>query len=240
VVSPSHQYPAGVTLSATRRIELLNWARSRGSWIVEDDYDSYFRYAGRPMSALQGVDPASPSAHVIYVGTFSKTVFPSLRLGFCIVPGALIDTVTNARAVADRNSPIVDQAALAEFIADGHYERHLRRIRLICQERHQAMRLHLARELGDELLLSPSSAGTHVLARLRDSGSDDHHLVTRIVSMAAAAGLVIFPLSRYCITPPARDALVLGFGGLSPRRIGVGAEQLAWIVRQARKRRSRR
>ena len=166
VVSPSHQYPAGVTLSATRRMALLNWARSAGSWIVEDDYDSYFRYAGRPMSALQGVDRAAPQqAHVIYVGTFSKTVFASLRLGFCVVPDSLVDAVVNARAVADRNSPIIDQAALAEFITAGHYERHLRRLRLICQERYQAMRLHFARVLGDQVVLSPVSAGTHVLGR---------------------------------------------------------------------------
>ena len=122
VVSPSHQYPTGATLSATRRAALLDWARSTGAWIVEDDYDSYFRYSGRPMSALQGVD-----RDVVYVGTFSKTVFPALRLGFCVVPESILDAVINARAVADRNSPIVDQAALAEFIVNGHYDRHLRR-----------------------------------------------------------------------------------------------------------------
>ena len=238
VVSPSHQYPAGVTLSATRRIELLNWARSSGSWIVEDDYDSYFRYAGRPMSALQGVDrAASPRAHVIYVGTFSKTVFPSLRLGFCVVPDALVDAVVNARAVADRNSPILDQAALAEFIDDGHYERHLRRVRLICHERYLAMRMHFARVFGDALVVSPASAGTHVLGRFGGSpGDGDRRLVKRVAMMAAEEGLVVFPLSRYCVAPPSREALVLGFGGLSPRRIGAGAEKLAAVVRRARTR----
>jgi len=238
VVSPSHQYPAGVTLSATRRIELLNWARASGAWIVEDDYDSYFRYAGRPMSALQGVDRASPPrAHVIYVGTFSKTMFPSLRLGFCVVPDPLVDAVVNARAVADRNSPILDQAALAGFIEGGHYDRHLRRVRLICQERYQAMRSHFARVFGDTLVLSPASAGTHVLGRFGGrTGDGDRRLVKTVVTMAAEEGLVVFPLSRYCVTPPPRDALVLGFGGLSPRRIGAGAEKLAVIVRRARKR----
>jgi GntR family transcriptional regulator/MocR family aminotransferase len=235
VVSPSHQYPAGVTLSATRRIELLNWARASGSWIVEDDYDSYFRYAGRPMSALQSVDrTASPHAHVIYVGTFSKTVFPSLRLGFCVVPSVLVDAVVNARAVADRNSPILDQAALAEFITEGHYDRHLRRVRLICQERYQAMRLHFARVFGADLVLSAASAGTHVLGRFGGTPRDgDRRLVRRVATMAAEDGLVVFPLSRYCVTPPQRDALVLGFGGLSPRRIAAGAEKLAAIVRRA-------
>jgi GntR family transcriptional regulator/MocR family aminotransferase len=234
VVSPSHQYPAGVTLSATRRLALLRWARARGAWIVEDDYDSYFRYAGRPMSALQGVDRAGAHGHVIYVGTFSKTVFPSLRLGFCVVPEPLVDVVTNARAIADRNSPMIDQAALAEFIARGQYERHLRRLRLVCEERYEAMRLHFERVLGEQLTLSAASAGTHVLGHFRGALSNDRGLAVRVSRLAAAEGMVVFPLSRYCVTPPAHDALVLGFGGLSPRRIAAGAERLAAILRRAR------
>ncbi len=236
VVSPSHQYPAGVTLSATRRLQLLNWARSSGSWIVEDDYDSYFRYAGRPMSALQGVDrTAAGSPHVIYVGTFSKTVFPSLRLGFCVVPDSLVDAVVNARAVADRNSPIMDQAALAEFMTGGHYERHLRRLRMICEERYQAMRLHFGRVLDDDMVLSPASAGTHLLAYFRHRRDGrDNGMAMRVSSLAADEGLVVFPLSRYCLTPPLHDALVLGFGGLSPRRIAAGADKLSAIVRRAK------
>jgi GntR family transcriptional regulator/MocR family aminotransferase len=233
VVSPSHQYPMGVTLSATRRLALLGWARTRGAWIVEDDYDSYFRFAGRPMSALQGVDRAGPHSHVIYVGTFSKTVFPSLRLGFCVVPEPLVDAITNARAIADRNSPMIDQAALTDFIASGQYERHLRRLRLVCEERYHAMRLHFERVMGDQLALSDASAGTHVLAHFRGRLSKDRGLAIRVSRLAAAEGLVVFPLSRYCLTPPAGDALVLGFGGLSPRRIAAGAERLAGIVRRA-------
>jgi GntR family transcriptional regulator/MocR family aminotransferase len=234
VVSPSHQYPAGVTLSAPRRIKLLNWARATGSWIVEDDYDSYFRYVGRPMSALQGVDPGG--AHVIYVGTFSKTVFPSLRLGFCVVPSALIDPIVNARAVADRNSSIIDQAALAEFITAGHYERHLRRMRVVCEERYQAMRSHFARSADDLLSLSSVSAGTHVLAYFKSSNSEqDPDLAVRVAALAARDGLVVFPLSRYCLTPPAVDALVLGVGGLSARSIASGAEKLATTIRRARR-----
>jgi len=242
VVSPSHQYPVGVTLSATRRLALLGWARSRGAWIVEDDYDSYFRYSGRPMSALQGVDRATPHAHVIYVGTFSKTVFPSLRLGFCVVPESLVDAVTNARAIADRNSPMIDQAALTEFIASGQYERHLRRLRLVCEERYHAMRLHFERVLGEQLTLSDASAGTHVLAHFRGRLANDPGLAIRVSHLAAAEGMVVFPLSRYCLTPPARDALVLGFGGLSTRRIAAGADRLAAIIRRAREsgRRARR
>src|SRR3954469_2896608 len=239
VVSPSHQYPAGVTLSATRRIELLNWARSTGAWIVEDDYDSYFRYSGRPMSAIQGVDrTGADTRHVVYVGTFSKTVFPSLRLGFCVVPDSLIDAVVNARAVADRNSPIIDQAALAEFIAGGHYDRHLRRLRMICQERYQSMRLHFGRVFGDELVLSEASAGTHVVARFRQSRTRGNRMVMQICAAAADEGLVVFPLSRYCLSPPPTDAFILGFGGVSPRRIAAAVEKLANIVRRVQKQRS--
>lgn len=235
VVSPSHQYPAGVTMSATRRIELLNWARSAGAWIVEDDYDSYFRYAGRPMSALQGLDRASRhSPRVVYVGTFSKTVFPSLRLGFCVVPDALVDAVTNARAVADRNSPIIDQAALAEFMTSGAYERHLRRMRLVCHERYQAMRSHFERVFADAIQLSTVSAGTHVIARLRPPFAKKE-FVRRLCAAAAREELVVFPLSRYRLTSASDDALVLGFGGLTPRRIAAGVEKLSAVFHQVRK-----
>jgi GntR family transcriptional regulator/MocR family aminotransferase len=141
-VSPSHQYPIGATLSASRRFALLAWAERAGAWIIEDDYDSYFRYRGRPLPALQTLDAerhrltsrrtvraVARADRVVYVGTFSKTMFPSLRLGYCVVPDTLVDAVVNARAVADRNSPLADQAALAAFIDAGHYDRHLRRVR---------------------------------------------------------------------------------------------------------------
>ena len=233
VVSPSHAYPAGVTLSATRRLELLTWARSTGGWIVEDDYDAYFRFTGRPISALQGVEVEAGRGHVIYVGSFSKTVFPSLRLGFCIVPDGIVEAVINARAVADRHSPIIDQAALAEFIEDGFYERHLRRLRVTCQERYEAMRRSFAHVFGDRLVLDRTSAGTHVLAHFGSPLSADRGLATRVAALAAEDNLVVFPLSRYCLSPPARDALVLGFGGLTPRRIAAGAEKLAGVIERA-------
>jgi GntR family transcriptional regulator/MocR family aminotransferase len=234
VVSPSHQYPTGATLSAARRAALLEWARGAGAWIVEDDYDSYFRYRGRPLPALHRFDAdrsgQDDAPRVLYVGTFSKTMFPSLRLGFCVVPDSLVDAAANARAVAGRNSPIADQAALAGFIADGHYDRHLRRARLIYQERHEAMRDAFTRKLAGAVTLSPASAGTHVLGWI---AGDRHASRNRAVAVSRAAAdedLVVFPLSRYCLVPPARDALVLGYGGLSPRRIAWGAERLARIL----------
>jgi GntR family transcriptional regulator / MocR family aminotransferase len=242
VVSPSHQYPIGVTLSATRRAQLLEWARRTGAWIVEDDYDSYFRYRGRPMSALQaldadGVRPAGASPRVVYVSTFSKTMFPSLRLGFCVVPPPLIEPVANARAVADRNSPIVDQAALAEFIGGGHYDRHLRRVRMVCHERYDAMHHHFGRILGDAIRLGVAAAGTHVLGVVngeRRHASSRRGLAAAVAAAAAQDGMVVFRLSRYCLQPVERDALVLGYGGLPPNRIRAGAERLARVIEKVK------
>ena len=220
-VSPSHQYPTGATLSAARRIALLEWAHDTGAWIVEDDYDSYFRYRGRPLASLQSLE--GESSRVVYVGTFSKTMFPSLRLGYCIVPGEIAAAVANARAVADRNSSIADQAALEIFIRDGHYDRHLRRVRAACIERNDALQTSVRRHIGDALTLGQMNAGTHVLGWLARGLPS----ATQIESRARAEGIVLFPLSRYCLTKPRRDALVLGYGGLAPRVIDAGVRRLA-------------
>jgi GntR family transcriptional regulator/MocR family aminotransferase len=232
-VSPSHQYPLGVTLSGARREALLNWAESAGAWVIEDDYDSYFRYSGRPLPALHSVETERGSAgsrRVIYVGTFSKTMFPSLRLGYMVVPLHLAPTFANARAVADRNSPLADQAALAAFIEDGHYDQHLRRMRGICAERYAVMRQQIEKRLGHVLTLEPASAGTHVVAWINGKPSESGALAGRIAEAASREKMVVFPLGRYCLTPPVRDALVLGYGGLTPARIVSGVARLAQIV----------
>jgi GntR family transcriptional regulator/MocR family aminotransferase len=233
VVSPAHQYPTGVTLSMSRRAELIAWARAAGAWIIEDDYDSYFRYHGRPLSALHRFESdVAGESRVIYVGTFSKTMFPSLRLGFCVVPEGLVDAVANARAVADRNSPIADQAALAEFVREGEYDRHLRRARLIYRERYDAIRHHFKRLLAGVVSLSPAAAGTHVLGWLEKerAAAQSESLAVRVARAAEQEDLVIFPLSRYCLERPARDALVLGYGGLTPRQIAAGTARLARVI----------
>jgi GntR family transcriptional regulator/MocR family aminotransferase len=233
-VSPSHQYPTGATLSASRRFELLAWAERAGAWIIEDDYDSYFRYRGRPLPALQRLDAErrepNRAERVIYVGTFSKTMFPSLRLGYCVVPDALVDAVVNARAVADRNSPLADQAALAAFIDGGHYDRHLRRIRTTCVERYEAIRHHVTRLLGDAVTLAPANAGTHVVAWLNGEAKGGGPLDIRVSEAAAADGMVIFPMSRYYIGPAPHNGIVLGYGGLTPALIASGVRRLARIL----------
>jgi GntR family transcriptional regulator/MocR family aminotransferase len=245
VVSPSHQYPTGVTLSAARRRALLSWAREADAWIVEDDYDSYFRYSGRPTRALQGEDgqeceTSGPGRRprVLYVGTFSKTMFPALRLGFCVVPDRLVEPVSNAKAVADRHSPIVEQAALAEFITLGHYDRHLRRMRVACQERYEAMQFHFRRRLAGAITLAKTSAGTHVLGRLAGPIAAAGGLA-EVIRRAGEQDLVLFPYSRYCQASTDDDQLVLGFGGLTLEKIASGVERLAGVLEQVAATRAR-
>ena len=129
-VTPSHQFPLGVTMKLDQRLALLQWARQANAWIVEDDYDSEFRYGARPVEALQGLDTAD---RVIYVGTFSKVLFPSVRLGYVVVPAALIELFAMAQRFQSTHPPLLEQMALADFLADGHFARHLRRMRAVCR-----------------------------------------------------------------------------------------------------------
>jgi GntR family transcriptional regulator/MocR family aminotransferase len=175
---------------------------------------------------------------VAYVGTFIKTMFPNLRRGYCIVPAHIADAVANARAVADRNSPLVEQAALAEFIAEGHYDRHLRRVRKVCAERYALMRRRLSDRLGSVFELRPMHAGTHIVVTLRDSylrrrrlsRDEGFKLPLRIAEAAAEAGLVVFPMQRYSLRIPRKPQLVLGYGGLSESLIASGVEKLARVI----------
>src|SRR5262249_6969944 len=164
VVSPSHQYPLGVMLSLPRRMALLRWAAERRALIVEDDYDSEFRYRGRPLAALQGLDESSP---VAYLGTFSKTLFPGLRIGFVVVPPALVDVLGAARAGLAAPAATLEQAALARFIADGHFARHVRRMRTAYRERGEAL-VDALRALCDKALdPRPCDTGMELAAWLR-------------------------------------------------------------------------
>ncbi len=161
-VTPSHHYPTGVTLPLRRRIELLRWAHRTGAIVLEDDYDSAYRYAERPIPALQGLDEAGC---VIYIGTFSKVLFPALRLGYVVVPKALVDVFVRAKAYSDRQAPLIDQHALADFIDEGHFERHLRRMRGLYERRRTALVGELERTFGDSVAIRGESAGMHLLAK---------------------------------------------------------------------------
>jgi GntR family transcriptional regulator/MocR family aminotransferase len=218
-VTPSHQYPLGVTMSLPRRLALLDWARRASAWIVEDDYDSEFRYAGRPLAALQGLDR---DRRVLYVGTFSKVLFPALRLGYLVAPPDLVDAFVAARTLADHHSPTMPQAVLAEFIADGHLARHVRRMRTLYEERQHALLAAARRELGDCLSVAPAEAGIHLVGWLAE-GSDD-----RVASRRAAAhGVEVPPLSAYRIEQGKRGGLLLGYAASSPREIRDGVRRLA-------------
>lgn len=217
-VSPSHQYPLGVTMSLARRMALLAWARRRSAWIAEDDYDSEFRYSGRPLAALQGLDTAG---RVIYIGTFSKVLFPALRLGYMVVPTGAVDAFAAARALADRHPPGPSQALVAEFLAEGHFARHVRRMRTLYAERQAALLSAARREWGGLLDVSPADAGMHLVAWLPKGRSD-----REVSRRAAEAGISAPPLAAYYHSAAGRPALLLGYSCVNIRKIQEGARRL--------------
>jgi GntR family transcriptional regulator / MocR family aminotransferase len=218
-VTPSHQYPLGVTMSLRRRLALVDWADRTGAWILEDDYDSEYRYAGPPLAALQGLDQAG---RVLYLGTFSKVFSPGLRLAYCVAPPDLVEAVVAARFQSDRHPPSVNQAVLADFIGEGHFARHIRRTRALYAERQATLLEAVRRTLGGRLEVSPAAAGLHVLGWLPQGGDDG------AASRAAAGhGVEAAPLSAFRIRPGGRGGLVLGYAGFTEREIRDGVHRLA-------------
>jgi GntR family transcriptional regulator / MocR family aminotransferase len=219
-VTPSHQYPLGVTMSLARRLELLAWARQQQAWIVEDDYDSEFRYTGRPLASLQGLDTAD---RVIYVGTFSKVLCPALRVGYLVAPAPLVETLAIARGVADRHGATLDQAALARFMDDGGLVRHVRQMRTRYAERQEVLVSAAARELCGLLDVTPQPAGLHLVGWLPE-GADDRAAAER----AWAHGIETSPLSTYSASGRSpRPGLMLGYAGVSAAAIRTGVRTLA-------------
>lgn len=204
-VTPSHQYPSGVTMGLSRRLALLEAAEERGAWIVEDDYDSEFRYGQRPVAALQGL---TESARVIYVGTLSKVLYPGLRLGYLVLPEALVEPFRRANARLHREGQYAVQAALAEFIAAGHFSRHVRRMRDCYRKRQALLRRALTPAVAQGLVLSEGQAGMHLVAWL-----DSLETERTLVAHGATLGFSLSPLSGYYLTPPGCPGLVLGYAG---------------------------
>jgi GntR family transcriptional regulator/MocR family aminotransferase len=222
-VTPSHQFPLGIIMSAARRLALLTWAHRVGGWVLEDDYDSEFRYSGRPIPCLQGLDAErAVASRVLYVGTFSKTLSPALRLGYLIVPDELVEVFRVARAVSGGHSSTVEQSVLADFIGEGHYGRHVRRVRALCAERQQALLAAAERELGGVLELAPDAAGLHMVGWLPPRANDQ-----RAADAAQREGVDVTPLSRYSAVRPARGALLLGYAAFDERAIRGGVRRLA-------------
>jgi len=222
-VTPSHQYPLGSTLSLSRRLALVKLAARSGAWVIEDDYDSEFRYVGRPLAALQGLDTEQ---RVIYIGTLSKVMFPSIRIGYIVAPPDLFDALLSARCLGGHQSPTLEQAVLADFISEGHFARHIRRMRVLYAERQQALVNAAKSELKGLLEISPSDAGMHLLGWLPQHADDRHAF-----RAATTAGVEVTPLSAYCIEPPKRGALRLGYTGYKSREIWRATRRLAEALR---------
>jgi GntR family transcriptional regulator/MocR family aminotransferase len=220
-VTPSHQFPLGGVLPLARRLELLGWANETGALIVEDDYDSEFWYDGRPVEAIQGVDA---TGRVLYVGTFSKVLFPSLRLGYLIVPESLVPALAALKFLMDRHAPVFEQEVLCDFLAHGHFERHVRRARTRNAARRAAMLDAFRETLGDRAEIVGENAGIHMVVWLRDvvpSRLDD------LIARAAGGGVGIYSVAPYYIAPPAKAGLLLGYAGLTEQEIRDGVRVLA-------------
>jgi GntR family transcriptional regulator/MocR family aminotransferase len=221
-VTPAHQFPLGVTMSLRRRLALLEWARKAGVLIFEDDYDSEYRYSGRPVPALQGLDRAGV---VIFGGSFSAVMFPALRLGYLVVPPEMVD-VFAAQSVSTHHPPLLGQAVLCDFISEGHFARHIRRMREVYAERLSVL-LKAAREKLDGLVeISNVEAGLQTVGWLQRGTEAEG-----TARAAAERDIELVPLGRYAFGRAGRNGIVLGFAAVEPRELRRGVEELAVVLR---------
>lgn len=207
VVTPTHQSPTGVAMSLPRRLELLEWARSRRAWIIEDDYDSEFRYQGRPLPALKSLDR---NGRVLYTGTFSKVLLPGLRLAYLVVPASVAGTFRETAEHLPGPGSILPQAMVADFMEQGHFARHLRKMRSLYAARHGYLLDALYQHLGKELLVQPQAGGIHVLAMLNGRRSD-----RAVAAAAQARGLAVLALSDWRMRKSAQGGLLMGFANFA-------------------------
>ena len=221
-VSPSHQFPLGVTMSAARRLQLLDWAQSSGAWIIEDDYDSEYRYESSPIASLQGLDA---NARVIYIGTFSKVVFPSLRLGYLVLPPDLVDRFLLVRRTMDLCPPTFYQEVLADFIVEGHFARHIRRMRMLYGEFRKVLVDHINQQLRERVEVLGDEAGMHLTIALKNGRSD-----LEISERAARLNLSLWPLSSSYWGAP-RNGFILGYGGTTLEEIPNAVRKIRTLLK---------
>jgi GntR family transcriptional regulator/MocR family aminotransferase len=213
-VTPSHQFPIGISLSVARRLELIEWARRHRAAILEDDYDSEYRYNGPPLPSMQGLAGGAP---VIYIGTFSKVMFPGLRIGYLIAPPGLARAFARTKWLADRQTPILEQATLADFLREGHLERHIRRMRRLYSRRRDALIESLDRHFGRAAQVFGDPAGMHTLVRFEDAGIAARAQATRVYMPAAAP---------YYMRSAPPNEFILGFSNINDRAIREGVKRL--------------
>jgi GntR family transcriptional regulator / MocR family aminotransferase len=221
-VTPSHHYALGVTMSISRRLALLEWAKRASAWIIEDDYDSEFRFESQPIASLQGLDTAG---RVIYIGTFSKVLFPSLRLGYIVIPPDLVDPFMTVRFSMDIFPPFLFQEVLTEFMSSGQFVRHIRRMRTLYKSRREALVESLNSEFGSFVEIHGSEAGMHLSLTLPE-GYDDIEIATR----AAKEKLWLWPLSPCWTGAGARPGFILGYGNTPAEQMKAEAARLRKIV----------
>jgi GntR family transcriptional regulator/MocR family aminotransferase len=221
-VTPSHQFPTGAILPLARRLALLEWARRRNAVIVEDDYDGEFHYEGRPLESLQGLDA---DGRIVYIGTFSRTVFPALRIGYLIVPKSLVPAFTAAKWLNDLHSATLEQQTLAEFITTGMYERHLRRLRRRSTARREALLDAIHKNLGERVEVTGDGSGAHVVLWPKKRISEE-----TVIARAASLGVGIYGISHCFLTRPSRAGLMLGYARMNEKEIREGIRLLSEVL----------
>ena len=222
-VTPSHQFPTGATLSLPRRLALLQWAQQTGTLIIEDDYDSEYRYGERPIPALQGLDQNNT---VIYVGTFSKILFPSLRIGYLVVPTVWIPVVSRAKWLCDRQSPTLEQFVLTDCINEGHFERHIRRMRHLYDQRREILVNALKHHLDSRVTILGENAGIHLVIRIETISSDEV-----VIQKAANMGVGLTSTQDYYLTDAKKGEFILGYAQLDETQIEQGIQKLAQALK---------
>jgi GntR family transcriptional regulator / MocR family aminotransferase len=223
-VTPSHQFPTGVTLPLARRLKLLSWAQERNAVILEDDYDSEYRYEGRPLESIQGLDV---HGRVVYLGTFSKVLFPALRIGYLVLPRDLVASFTRAKWLSDRQASVLEQRATAELLRTGEFDQHLRRARVRNQARREALLEALEARLDEPFEISGANAGIHVVVWFPGRSTKE---LDSWIAGAEKAGVGLYSVAPYFLSQPERAGLLFGYGSLGEEEIAEGIRRFAELI----------